>query len=69
MDEEPDLNIYTECLTRTMTTNGMVICTFTPLLGLSDVVLLFLPGGKLPEPPKRAEGRFGAATRRLNGAS
>src|SRR5262245_29146481 len=23
LDEEPDLNIYTECLTRTMTTNGM----------------------------------------------
>lgn len=53
LDEEPDLNIYTECLTRTMTTNGIVICTFTPLLGLSEVVLLFLPGGKLPDPPKQ----------------
>ena len=46
LDEEPPLAIYTECLLRTMTTNGLIICTFTPLLGLSDVVLLFLPGGK-----------------------
>jgi hypothetical protein len=30
-----------------MTNNGMVMLTFTPLLGLSEVVLSFLPDGKL----------------------
>lgn len=47
LDEEPDIGIYTECLLRTMTNNGMVMLTFTPLLGMSDVVLSFLPGGRL----------------------
>jgi phage terminase large subunit-like protein len=47
LDEEPPLDIYTECLLRTMTNNGMIMLTFTPLLGMSDVVLSFLPGGKL----------------------
>lgn len=47
LDEEPPLAIYTECLLRTMTNNGIIMCTFTPLLGMSEVVLYFLPGGKL----------------------
>lgn len=42
LDEEPDMSVYIECLTRTMTTDGMVICTFTPLEGMSDVVMAFL---------------------------
>jgi phage terminase large subunit-like protein len=42
LDEECDMGIYTECLLRTMTTNGLMICTFTPLLGLSEVVRYFL---------------------------
>lgn len=45
-DEEPPLDIYTEGLTRT--NNGQRgqfgIITFTPLLGMSDVVSLFLLG-------------------------
>lgn len=49
LDEEPPLDIYTECLMRTMTNNGMILLTFTPLLGMSEVVLAFLPGGKLGE--------------------
>lgn len=49
LDEEPPLEIYTECLMRTMTNNGMVMLTFTPLLGMSEVVLTFLPGGKIVE--------------------
>lgn len=50
LDEEPDQPaIYSECLTRTMTTDGIIICTFTPLMGLSDTVLSFLPGGKFPQ--------------------
>ena len=40
-DEEPPLDIYTEGLTRTNATKGIVFCTFTPLLGMSDVVMRF----------------------------
>jgi phage terminase large subunit-like protein len=49
LDEEPPLDIYTECLLRTMTNDGMVLLTFTPLRGMSEVVLSFLPGGSMPE--------------------
>lgn len=48
LDEEPPLEIYTECTIRTMTTNGLLILTFTPLMGLSETVMQFLPGGKIP---------------------
>ena len=41
-DEEPPLDIYTEGLTRTNATNGIVMLTFTPLKGMSDVVQMFL---------------------------
>lgn len=47
-DEEPPADLYTEGLTRTMTTKGKLIMTFTPLKGISDVVLSFMPGGRLP---------------------
>ena len=40
-DEEPPQDIYTEGLTRTNATKGVVFCTFTPLLGMSDVVMRF----------------------------
>lgn len=39
LDEEPPLEIYLECLLRTMTTNGTVLSTFTPLKGISHTVL------------------------------
>lgn len=42
-DEEPPLDIYGEMLIRTATTNGIVFLTFTPLEGMSDVVMSFLP--------------------------
>jgi phage terminase large subunit-like protein len=48
LDEEPDLGVYSECLLRTMTTNGLVMCTFTPMLGLSEVVVNYLPEGRMP---------------------
>lgn len=48
-DEEPPQDIYTEMLLRTMTTGGIVMTTFTPLMGLSDVVLSFCPAGELQE--------------------
>ena len=38
-DEEPPLDIYIEQLLRTMTTDGVVITTFTPLRGVSETVL------------------------------
>jgi phage terminase large subunit-like protein len=41
-DEEPPEDIYTEGLTRTNATNGIVWITFTPLLGASEVVRRFL---------------------------
>ncbi len=52
LDEEPPLPIYTECVTRTMTNDGMVMLTFTPLEGMSDVVMAFLnpEGGQPPGP-------------------
>ena len=48
IDEEPDLGCYTEILMRTMTTDGIVLITFTPLEGMSEVVLAFLEDGKIP---------------------
>lgn len=41
-DEEPPLDIYTEGMTRTNATDGIVWTTFTPLKGMSDVVRRFL---------------------------
>lgn len=41
-DEEPPADIYTEGLTRTNATNGMTLITFTPLLGMTEIVRRFL---------------------------
>ena len=54
LDEEPPYDIYTEALTRTMSTNpdepsGIVMGSFTPLQGISQTVLHFLPGGAYPD--------------------
>jgi len=43
LDEECSLEIYTECLLRTLTTNGIIYLTATPLLGLTELMLAFLP--------------------------
>lgn len=43
LDEEPPVDVYGECLIRTATTEGIVMLTFTPLEGMSDVVMSFLP--------------------------
>ena len=40
--EESDREIYVECLLRTMTTNGLMLTTFTPLLGMTDICRDFL---------------------------
>jgi phage terminase large subunit-like protein len=51
LDEEPPADIYTEVLTRTNATKGIVWITFTPLLGMSDVVRMFLQDAT----PERAD--------------
>lgn len=50
LDEEPDDNeaqggIYTECLTRLLTSHGIMMVTFTPLLGITKLVDHFQQGG------------------------
>jgi phage terminase large subunit-like protein len=67
-DEEPPLTVHTECVMRTMDTtgtgqgNGLVLTTFTPLEGLSDTVLHFLPDGQIPEQPSQGTKWIGNAT-------
>jgi phage terminase large subunit-like protein len=42
LDEEPeDYKVYTEALTRLLTSHGIMMVTFTPLLGQTDLVLQF----------------------------
>lgn len=51
-DEEPepkDEEIYSEALVRTATTKGIVYCTFTPMEGLTNIYMSFMPDGMLPE--------------------
>ena len=42
LDEEPPEDIYTECLLRTITTNGILYTTFTPLQGVTPLILNFM---------------------------
>jgi phage terminase large subunit-like protein len=51
MDEEDKKGpgIYKECLTRFATTGGMMICSFTPLYSLTEVVLSFIPALEFAE--------------------
>lgn len=42
LDEEPPIQVYTECLLRTMTGNNLLMMTFTPLQGISSTILNFL---------------------------
>jgi phage terminase large subunit-like protein len=41
LDEEPPLDVYTECITRTMTVNGHILSTFTPLEGMTEVAHMY----------------------------
>lgn len=54
LDEEPKIEIYTECSLRLMSTspgqpNGKLVLTETPLLGITELMQSFLPELK-PEP-------------------
>lgn len=42
-DEEPPADVYDECMIRLMTTDGLMLCTFTPLSGLTEIALRYLP--------------------------
>lgn len=42
-DEEPPMDVYGEQIIRTATTKGLMMITFTPLQGMSEVVQQFLP--------------------------
>ena len=41
-DEECGMDLYTEMITRVMDVDGIVMMTFTPMLGQSEVVNHFL---------------------------
>lgn len=41
-DEEAPLDCYSEALIRTMTTDGFTVLTFTPLKGVTELVMTFL---------------------------
>lgn len=56
-DEEPPLDCYAEALIRTMTTNGLIYITFTPLDGATETVLQFLPGSMLNDLMEEAKKR------------
>ena len=49
LDEEPSIEIYSECLIRTATVpgdpgGGMIMLTFTPIEGMTEVAMNFMPG-------------------------
>lgn len=56
LDEEPPLDIFTECLMRTMGDYIMLV-TFTPLKGPTDTILNFLEGKTYTEGPV-GEGKY-----------
>lgn len=53
LDEECPQDVYNEILIRTMTTNGLVFNTFTPLKGLTPQVVRFLEQADYLEGAKR----------------
>lgn len=58
LDEEPPLDIYAECLTRTATGGNILLMTFTPLMGISDVVKSFFPDGNIYAEGDVGDGRW-----------
>lgn len=49
LDEEANESIRGECMLRLMTTDGLLIETFTPLRGITPIVMQYLPGGAVTE--------------------
>jgi phage terminase large subunit-like protein len=52
LDEEPPADVYSECLLRTISCDGKVITTFTPMKGHTEVVEAFFKAQNDPESPK-----------------
>lgn len=48
LDEECPEDVYGECLMRVATTRGILLTTFTPLSGLTETVMQFLPSDMRP---------------------
>jgi phage terminase large subunit-like protein len=46
LDEESDEGIRAECALRLMTTGGLLLETFTPLKGLTPIVMKYMEGGE-----------------------
>lgn len=42
LDEEPPVDIFTQCVTRTATSGGIVSMTFTPEAGVTEIVTAFM---------------------------
>jgi len=57
VDEECGRDVYDECRTRIMDCGGRMVATFTPLLGLSEVALMFLPN-LAPQETVATNGQF-----------
>lgn len=53
LDEECPFDVYGECVIRTATTDGLIMVTFTPLDGLTETVMQFLPAENRPTVPGR----------------
>ena len=53
LDEESDVEIFSEAFTRMMTTKGRMVLTMSPLDGLTELVMQFLP--KEYQPPRHPE--------------
>ena len=58
LDEEPPQDVYTECLMRTMTTEGLILATFTPLEGMTPLILQFVQPATAGESYDQAHGRL-----------
>lgn len=51
LDEEPPMDVYEECAVRTMTTQGAVWCSFTPLDGITELIANEFPEGRIYDGP------------------
>ncbi len=61
LDEDPrKRSIFTECMLRSRTVEGIIMMTFTPDRGLTETALMFLPGlnPEMSESEMRAAGRY-----------
>lgn len=47
LDEEPPSDVFDESMLRLMTTNGMMLCTFTPLSGMTEVTMRYMAAMKV----------------------